>query len=125
MRSDGRAKSAENKYDTRGLEASYLAKGNPPDAETLSAREEFAAFKARAFGRRSHRFGRVVELEGAGGAALYFIAARRSTEIVHQKRTLVVMTPQSPWEPVGGPQRKDRILLEIAVPRVLHVARVW
>ena len=43
---------AENKYDTRGLEASYLARGQSRQAaETASALREYQALRAREFGK--------------------------------------------------------------------------
>ncbi|MEI8233689.1 MAG: transcription elongation factor GreAB [Verrucomicrobiota bacterium] len=121
---------AENKYDTRGLEASYLARGQSRQAaETLAAREEFAALKARGFGpEEAIDLGAVVELESQGGQALYFIGPRAGgTEIVHQKRTVVVMTPQSPLgSQLVGRKQGERILIEIGRTRAAYrVARVW
>ncbi|MDD5350879.1 MAG: hypothetical protein PHQ12_11775 [Chthoniobacteraceae bacterium] len=121
---------AENKYDTRGLEASYLAKGQSRKiVETLAAREEFAAFQARKFGpEEAIDVGAVVELEGNGGTALYFIGPRAGgTEIVHQKQTIVVMTPQSPLgSQLVNRKQGDRLVLEIGRTRSEYrVARVW
>ena len=121
---------AENKYDTRGLEASYLAKGQSRQAaETLAAREEFAAFKPRKFGpEEAIDLGAVVELEGDGAPALYFIGPRAGgTEIVHQRRPIVVMTPQSPLgSQLVGRKQGDRLVIEIGRSRASYlVARVW
>jgi len=121
---------AENKYDTRGLEASYLARGQSRQAaETLAAREEYGAFKPRQFKPgEAIDLGAVVELEGDGAPALYFIGPRAGgTEIVHQRRPIVVMTPQSPLgSQLVGRKQGDRLVMEIGRSRVAYlVARVW
>ena len=121
---------AENKYDTRGLEASYLARGQSRQAaEILAAREEFAALEARRFGPgESIDLSAVVELEGVGGRALYFIGPRAGgTEIVHQKQAIVVMTPQSPLgSQLMGSKQGDRLVIEIGGSRAAYqVTRVW
>ena len=108
---------AENKYDTRGLEASYLARGQSRQAaETVQARAEYEALTPRAFGLGDGiDLCAVVELEGPGGNALYFIGPRAGgTEIVHQKKTLLVMTPQSPLgRALLGRKQGERLIIEI------------
>ena len=120
---------AENKYDTRGLEASYLARGQSRQAaETLQARAEYEALTPRAFGPEAAiDLGAVVELEGPGGSALYFIGPRAGgTEILHQKKTLLVMTPQSPLgRALCGRKQGERLVLDIGGTRSAYrVARV-
>ena len=110
---------AENKYDTRGLEASYLAQGQGNLAmETLKAREEFAALKPRDFGKDDPiDIGAVVDLEGPDELSTYFIGPRAGgTEITHQQKIILVITPQSPL----GSQllgRKQGDTLEISIAR--------
>ncbi len=108
---------AENKYDTRGLEASYLARGQSRQAaETLQARAEFEALAPRAFGPDDGiDLCAVVELAGPGGNALYFIGPRAGgTEIAHQSKSLLVMTPQSPLgSALLGHKKGDRLRIEI------------
>ena len=92
---------AENKYDTRGLEASYLARGQSRQAqETLEAREEFARMQPRTFSEDAPiDLGALVELtlEPAGETARYFICPRAGgTEVEYEGQTLLVITPQSP-----------------------------
>src|ERR1700744_598220 len=69
---------AENKYDTRGLEASYLAHGQSKQAAELQA--AIAAFEklaARAFGEAEPvDVGAFVELELDGEKAAYFIGPK-------------------------------------------------
>src|SRR3982750_1295379 len=74
---------AENKYDTRGLEASYLAHGQARQArETEIARQEFANLRVRAFGAKDAiDLGALVELDGT----LYFIGpSAGGTEVMHE-----------------------------------------
>ena len=91
---------AENKYDTRGLEASYLAHGQSRQAlETAQAREQFAAMDARAFAPGEPvGVGALVELEESGGGrAWYFVGpSAGGTEVVHEDREVLVVTGQSP-----------------------------
>ena len=121
---------AENKYDTRGLEASYLARGQSRQAaETLQAREEFAALPLRAFGPEDAiDLGAVVALEGAGETSVYFIGPRSGgSEIVHQRKTVLVMTPQSPLgKQLIGRKQGDALVIEIGGSRNQYrVAQVY
>ena len=90
---------AENKYDTRGLEASYLAHGQSRQAaEMEEAIEQFHTMVLRDFGAQDAiDLGALVEVDRAGKAARYFIGPRAGgTEIVHAGKTVLVITPQSP-----------------------------
>ena len=90
---------AENKYDTRGLEASYLAHGQSRQvAETAQARQQFVELQLQEFGPRDPiDLSALVELEGEGACMLYFIGPRAGgAEISLEKRTVLVLTPQSP-----------------------------
>ncbi len=90
---------AENKYDTRGLEASYLARGQSKQAtEIKSAIAEFEKLPARKFAAEEPvDLGALVELEQEGECNCYFVGPRAGgTEIVHDKREILVITPQSP-----------------------------
>ena len=90
---------AENKYDTRGLEASYLAHGQSRQAmETAQAREQFAALDARTFGPGEPvGIGALVELEGDGEDVFYFVGpSAGGTEIIHEGQEVLVITGQSP-----------------------------
>jgi transcription elongation GreA/GreB family factor len=93
---------AENKYDTRGLEASYLAHGQSKQAAELEAAiADFENLKARAFGvNEPIDIGALVELEMGGDNSLYFIGPRAGgTEVLHDRKEILVITPQSP---LGG-----------------------
>jgi len=90
---------AENKYDTRGLEASYLARGQSKQAAELkTAIAEFEQLPAKTFGAGDPiDLGALVELATAGESSFYFIGPRAGgTEILHDKKEILVITPQSP-----------------------------
>ena len=93
---------AESKYDTRGLEASYLARGQSKQAAELEAAiAEFEKLPSKKFGADdSINLGALVELEHGGEKLFYFIGPRAGgTEILHDNREILVITPQSP---LGG-----------------------
>jgi hypothetical protein len=100
---------AENKYDTRGLEASYLAHGQSRQArETEVARQQFANLALRDFGAEDAvDLGALVELDGT----LYFIGpSAGGTEVMHEGREVLVITPQSPLgQQLIGKRRGDRV----------------
>ncbi|MDD5139858.1 MAG: GreA/GreB family elongation factor [Verrucomicrobiales bacterium] len=90
---------AESKYDTRGLEASYLARGQSKQAaEIESAIAEFEKLPVKKFGADDAiGLGALVELENGGENFFYFIGPRAGgTEVLHDKKEILVITPQSP-----------------------------
>ena len=90
---------AENKYDTRGLEASYLARGQSKQAAELEAAiAEFEQLGARKFAAGDAiAVGALVELEHGGENSIYFVGPRAGgTEILHDRKEILVITPQSP-----------------------------
>jgi transcription elongation GreA/GreB family factor len=90
---------AENKYDTRGLEASYLARGQCKQAAELEAAiAEFAKLGARKFAEGDGiAVGALVELEHGGEKSIYFVGPRAGgTEVLHDRKEILVITPQSP-----------------------------
>src|SRR5262245_21095655 len=90
---------ADNKYDTRGLEASYLARGQSRQAAELEASiAEFEKLEIRKFAPNdSIDVGALVELETDGETTYYFIGPRAGgTEVVQDKKEVLVITPQSP-----------------------------
>ena len=109
---------AENKYDTRGLEASYLARGQSRQAtETAEALEQFAALPLRDFGPTDPiDLGALVELETRNGRAFYFLGPRAGgTEVVQGRREILVITPQSPLgQQLMGRKRGDRWETQLA-----------
>ena len=100
---------AEHKYDTRGLEASYLARGQSRQAAELEAAlAEFEKLDPRPFAAgEAIALGALVELEHGGEKSLYFLGPRAGgTEVVHDRREILVITPQSPLgtQLLGGKQ---------------------
>lgn len=90
---------AENKYDTRGLEASYLARGQSKQATEIEAAiAEFEKLPIKKFGTDEPiGLGALVELVHGGEKSFYFIGPRAGgTEVLHDKKVILVITPQSP-----------------------------
>jgi transcription elongation GreA/GreB family factor len=87
---------AENKYDTRTLEASYVARGQARRvAELQAARLDFAALNTSVSG--SVRAGSLVELTQQGANELYFMGpAEGGLEVMVEDREVMVITPASP-----------------------------
>ncbi len=109
---------AENKYDTRGLEASYLARGQSKQAaEIQSAIAAFEKLDARKFGVGNPiDVGAFVELELNGEKTAYFMGPRAGgTQVLHDKREVLVITPQSPLgEQLLGRKQGDVLKLKLA-----------
>jgi transcription elongation GreA/GreB family factor len=90
---------AENKYDTRGLEASYLARGQSKQAAELEAAiAEYQKLGVKKFTATDPvNLGALIELELAGEKNFYFLGPRAGgTEVIHDKKEILVITPQSP-----------------------------
>jgi transcription elongation GreA/GreB family factor len=90
---------AENKYDTRGLEASYLAQGQSRQAaEVVLAVSQFETLTPLAFGKDDPiDVGALVELESGQDRLFYFMGPRAGgIEVLHERKQIVVITPQSP-----------------------------
>ena len=90
---------AENKYDTRGLEASYLARGQSKQAAELEAAiAEYQKLTVRKFTNGDAiAVGALVELEHGGESSIYFVGpSAGGTEVLHDKKEILVITPQSP-----------------------------
>jgi transcription elongation GreA/GreB family factor len=109
---------AENKYDTRGLEASYLAHGQSRQAaEIQAAIAAFEKLDARTFkAGEAIDVGAFLELELNGERTAYFIGPRAGgTEVLHDKREVLVITPQSPLgEQLLGRKQGDILKLKLA-----------
>ena len=112
---------AENKYDTRGLEASYLARGQSKQAaEIAQAIEEFEALPIREFGPKDAiDVGALVQIETKREISIYFIGPRAGgTEVEHDKKEILVITPQSPLgQQLVGRRQGDKLQIEIAGSR--------
>ena len=90
---------AESKYDTRGLEAAYLAGGQARQAkEILDSIKLYQALTTRDFAAdEAIDLTALVELDSDGSRSIYFIGPRNGgLEIEHRGREITVITPQSP-----------------------------
>lgn len=90
---------AESKYDTRGLEAGYLAIGQGRKIadveEDIAALEKLGSPKFAA--RDRIELGALVESISASGNSLYLVAPRAGgLEIEFENKEIWVITPQSP-----------------------------
>ena len=90
---------SEGKYDTRSTEENYLADGLARQAlEAASAAEAIEKMPVRDFAKGDAiDIGAIVELESGNGSEFFLIAtAGGGTEVVCNKMTIVVLTPESP-----------------------------
>ena len=90
---------AESKYDTRGLEAAYLAGAQAKQArEILDSIALYEKLATKNFGPGEPiDLSALVELETDGARSTYFIGPKNGgLEIVHERREIMVITPQSP-----------------------------
>ncbi len=112
---------AENKYDTRGLEASYLAHGQSRQAaEMEEAVEQFHTMPVRDFGAGDAiDLGALVEVDRQGKTTRYFIGPRAGgTEVVHAGKSVLVITPQSPLgRQLMGAKAGDRLQIDVGGSR--------
>jgi transcription elongation GreA/GreB family factor len=112
---------AENKYDTRGLEASYLARGQSRQAAELeNAISAFQKLERRKFTPGDGiDLGALVELEHNGERTVYFMGPKAGgTEVTYDKREILVITPQSPLgEQLQGRKQGERLKLTVAGTR--------
>ncbi len=121
---------ADNKYDTRGLEASYLARGQSKQAaEVEAAIAEFQKLPVQDFSPADPiGIGAVVELETPEETSFYFIGPRAGgTEVKHDKKEILVITPQSPLgSQLMEKKQGDKLQLLIAgrkqTARIISVA---
>jgi len=108
----------ENKYDTRGLEASYLARGQSRQASEIEAAiTEFQKLDPRPFAPgEAIALGALVELSHHDETSLYFMGPRAGgTEVIHDKKEILVITPQSPLgTQLMGRKQGDEPRLDLA-----------
>lgn len=109
---------AEHKYDTRGLEASYLARGQSRQvAEIEQAIEQFQKMPASEFkAGEPIDLGALAELKFGRERNFYFIGPRAGgTEVGFQKKEILVITPESPLgAQLMGKRAGEKFRLEIA-----------
>ena len=108
----------EDPYDTRGLEASFLAAGQ--SRQTLELERAIATLREMPLRKFAVEepidVGALVELEAKGeGPALYFIGpCAGGTEVVVNKRDVLVLTMQSPLgQQIAGRRQGDRLRIRI------------
>lgn len=90
---------AEHKYDTRGLEAAYLAGGQARKvAEFDEAIGLFRKLRLREFGKADLiDLGALVQIEMRGGKSWYFVGPRRGgLEVELDGEEITVITPEAP-----------------------------
>jgi transcription elongation GreA/GreB family factor len=90
---------AENKYDTRGLEAAYLAGGQARLAkELLDSIQAYESLALKEFAADEPiDLTALVEVASDGTRSLYFIGPRNGgLEIEFGRKEVTVITPQSP-----------------------------
>jgi hypothetical protein len=108
---------AENKYDTRGLEAAYLAGAQARQAAEVEATlAEIRKVSARTFAPLDPAdVGSLVQLASGKEISWYFLAPRGGgTEVRVGKEELLVLTPQSPLgAQLLGKKQGERIELKL------------
>jgi transcription elongation GreA/GreB family factor len=90
---------AENKYDTRGLEAAYLAGGQARQArEIQDSIKVYESLAVKDFARGEPiDLTALVDLDSEGRRAWYFVGPKNGgLEIELQGKEVTVITPQSP-----------------------------
>jgi len=90
---------AESKYDTRGLEAAYLAGGQARQArEILDSIKVYETLVTRDFASGEPiELTALVELDADDTHSTYFIGPKNGgLEIKHRRKEIMVISPQSP-----------------------------
>jgi transcription elongation GreA/GreB family factor len=115
---------AENKYDTRALEASYLAEGQTRQAaEVMQALETLESFSVRDFTPKDPvALGALVELDGKDGCVWYFLApCAGGTELMQENIAVLVLTPHSPLgQQLMGRKLGEKLTLQFGKERVVY-----
>ncbi|WP_265596252.1 hypothetical protein [Verrucomicrobium sp. BvORR106] len=106
---------AENKYDTRSLESSYLARGQAIRvAETEESLVTYRSMRCRPFGEEEPAaLGALVQLSGPEGNSFYFLGpSAGGTEVMHEGSEVLVITPSSPLgQLLVGKKKGQEILM--------------
>lgn len=89
---------AETKWDTCGLEASYLARGHARQFQALAEQvHEFKALSVLSFRDAPIDVGALVEVTQGGATLLfYLLPCGGGTELIVDEREVTVITPESP-----------------------------
>lgn len=116
---------AENKYDTRGQEAAYLAEGQARLATEIDESiAQFATLPVTDFPTGSSiSLGALVEVGSDNGSVWYFLGPRAGGLELHaDHRTILVVTPQSPvGRKLVGKRVTDSIATPEGIRRILSV----
>jgi transcription elongation GreA/GreB family factor len=111
---------AENKYDTRNLEASYLARGQAfRVAETMEALREIEVFRPRAFAAdEAIAMGALVTISGRDGKFRCLLCpAAGGTEVTVHGEEVLIITPSSPLAAkLSGRKKGDRVEMQSGRP---------
>jgi transcription elongation GreA/GreB family factor len=106
----GAESKAENKYDTRGLEAAYLAEAQAKmAAETKASLSLYKDLEPQAFAKNAAiALTALVELESEDGVGrLYFLGpAAGGVKIEYDSKQILLITPSSP---LGGQLMGKRV----------------
>jgi transcription elongation GreA/GreB family factor len=113
----GEGSKAEHKYDTRGLEAAYLAGGQARQAaETEKAIAQYETLALRKFGAKDPiDLTALVELESDGERIFHFLGpVSGGLELTHDGRQILVITPQAPLgQNLIGKKQGDRLKMKL------------
>ena len=108
---------AEDKYDTRGLEAAYLAGGQARQAaETEKAIVAYETLSLQKFNAKDPiDLTALVELESDGERIFYFLGpASGGLELDHDGKQVLVITPQAPLgQNLIGKKQNDKVKMKI------------
>lgn len=108
---------AENKYDTRGLEAGYLARGQSRQAaEVMQAIQRYESLPLRQFSTQEPiGLGALVELEREGERTVYFVGPLAGgVEMDCEGQSVQVITPHSPMgQQLVGHKQGERLKIQI------------
>ena len=121
---------AENKYDTRGLEAAYLAGGQARQAkEIIDSIKLYQSLRLRDFANDDPiDLSAVVKLQADHSSSLYFIGPKSGgLEVEYEGEEIVVLTPQSPLgQNLVGKKEGERWKANLGGSVVkYHIVKVW
>jgi transcription elongation GreA/GreB family factor len=121
---------AESKYDTRGLEASYLAGGQARQArEIMDSIKLYQSLPLRDFGSDDLiDLTAVVKLEVDAAHSWYFIGPKNGgLEVKFNEQEIMVVTPQSPLgQNLIGKKAGQRWSSKLSGSTIrYHIVKVW
>jgi transcription elongation GreA/GreB family factor len=121
---------AESKYDTRGLEAAYLAGGQARQArEIMDSMKTYGSLTPRDFAPGDLiDLTAVVQLETDGVSNMYFIGPKSGgVEVSHKGEEITVITPQSPLGQnlVGKKSGQSWTVKDGRSTMKYRIAKVW